>query len=526
MVASMEMRRWDHLGLLLAFCAGCSSTPNAPPIAFPPGFLWGVSTAAEQSEGGNTGNDWYAFEGMGRVPPVGLADDMYDLYDTDSANAQAIGANAFRLTFEWARLMPQAPQNPASPTEADLDPTAVAHYQAVLASLKAHGLTPIVTLTHYTLPIWIDNPASYDAGSNVFTDGSPGGWLSASTATAFAGFAGLMAQEFGSQVTYWITENEPEVDLIGGYLGGVFPPGLSDLSLTAQSLPGDAGLADVLQNMISGHAQAYKAIKAIEPNAKVSIAHNSITFEPQTNSTADTGVTQRVQFLYDFLFLDSVTTGQFDQSLVGLGPTVSHPEWANTLDYIGVNYYAHDVVIYSQGLLSPLDGLPCDPAIAGAAGGLLSDLGCPAENPPEQPGFTAIVSTYQQRYGLPILVTENGANASDPNAKAAYLVQNLLALHDAMDAGANVIGYSYWTLNEDYEWASGYYQAFGLFGMPGFLGADGGILELSDGGTWAPSAGTDFTRSPHHPATDVYLEIADSGVISPALVAQYAADGG
>lgn len=521
----MRASRWC---LLLGVCAACPSSSKAPPIAFPPHFLWGVSTAAEQSEGGNTGNDWYAFEGMGRVPPVGLADDMYDLYDTDSANAQSIGANAFRLTLEWARLMPTAPQNPASPTEADLDPAAVAHYDAVLASLKAHGLTPIVTLTHYTLPIRIDNPASYDAGSNVFTDGSPGGWLSASTVAAFAGFAGLMAQEFGSQVTYWITENEPEVDLITGYLAGYFPPGLTDLSLTATTLPGDAGVSSVLQNMIAGHAAAYKAIKAIEPSAKVSIAHNSIAFEPQVQTTAFIAATQRVQFLYDFAYLDAVTKGTFDTSLVGQGPVVQHPEWAGTLDFIGVNYYAQDLVIYSQGLLSPLDALPCDPAIAGAGAiaSLLSSLGCPAATPPEAPGLTAVVTSYQQRYGLPILITENGANTSDPDAKAAYIVQNLMALHDAIDAGATVIGYSYWTLNEDYEWAHGYDQAFGLFEVAGLVTSDGGIPSFSDGGLWAPSTGTDFTRSPHHPATDVYLQIANSGVISPALVAQYAGDGG
>jgi beta-glucosidase/6-phospho-beta-glucosidase/beta-galactosidase len=520
-----HMRR-RHFALLIAV-AGCSSSPKPPPpIAFPPGFLWGVSTAAEQSEGGNTSNDWYAFEGMGRVPPVGLADNMYALYDTDSANAQSIGANAFRLTFEWARFMPTAPANPQSPTAADLDSGTVTHYQAVLASLKAHGLTPIVTLTHYTLPVWIDNPAAYDAGSNSFTDGTPGGWLSASTATAFAAFAGLMAQQYGSQVTYWITENEPEVDLIGGYLGGVFPPGLSDFSLTAQSLPGGVGLSDVLQNMIAGHAAAYKAIKAVEPEAKVSIAHNSITFQPQTQSTDDVAAAQRVQFLYDFCYLDAVTTGQFDTSLVGQGPKVSHPEWANTLDFIGLNYYATDITFYSQGLLDPLDAVPCDPGLAGSAGGLLSSLGCPATHPPEQPGFTAIVNTYQQRYSLPILVTENGCNSSDPDAKASYLVSNLLALHDAIDAGANVIGYSYWTLNEDYEWASGYNQAFGLFGVAGLVLSDGGIPTLPDGGTIVPLATTDFTRSPHHPATDVFAAIADSGVISAALVAQYAGDGG
>ena len=161
-------------------------------------------------------------------------------------------------------------------------------------------------------------PGSDDAGANAFTDGSPGGWLSASTAVAFGAYAGLMAQEYGSQVTYRITENEPKVDSIAGYLGGffprVFPRGFEPYG---DDVAGGVGLSDVLQNMIAGHAAAYKAIKAVEPTAKVSIAHNSIAFVPLSNNTADIQTDQRVQFLDDFLYLDSVTDGGFDTSLVG-----------------------------------------------------------------------------------------------------------------------------------------------------------------------------------------------------------------
>ncbi len=507
-------------------CAACSSSPKGPlPATFPKGFIWSVSTAAEQSEGNLTTNDWYAYEQMGKVPPVGLADDMYDLYDTDFATAQSLGCNAFRLTFEWARFFPTAPADPANPKASEMDPGAVAHYQAVLASLAAHGLTPLVTLTHYTLPLWVDNPRAYDAGVNAFTDNSLGAWTNPQTAVAFAAFAGLMAQTYGSQVTYWLTENEPEVDVLGGYLAGIWPPGFSDLSLTAQALPGDAGMGDVIQNMISGHALAYQAIKAAEPTAKVSLAHNSAAFDPLTPGGPDVAATARVKELYDYDYLDAVTSGSFDTSLVGNGPVVQHPEWAHTLDFLGLNYYNHDPVVASDGLFSPLNAIPCDPVLEGALPGILQGLGCPSQNLPEAPGFPASLVDYAQRYGLPILVTENGGGQGHGAEKAAYLVRNLLALHDAMDAGANVIGYSYWTLNRDYEWAEGYAQDFGLYDVAGFVGPDGGLPIGPDGGKWSPTAATDFTRLPIDPAPAVYATIIDAG-LTPALLAEYPPDGG
>jgi beta-glucosidase len=507
--------------LLLVACSG------RPTVAFPPGFLWGVSTAAEQSEGNNTTNDWYAYESIGKVPPVGLADNMYVEFDTDSANARAISANAFRFTFEWARFMPTKPADPAQATQADLDAATVAHYHAVIASLKAHGLTPVVTLTHYTLPVWVDNPAAYDSQTNSYTDGSWGGWISPLTGPAFAAYAGLMAQEYGGDVTYWLTENEPEVDLVAGYMAGIWPPGFIDLSLTDKSLPGGVGVSDVLQNMIAGHAAAYHAIKAAEPNAKVSLAHNSIAFEPYTQSAPNVAATSRVQFLYDFLYLDAAKTGGFDTSLIGQGPVEQHPDWANTLDFVGVNYYAHDYVVSSLGLLSPLNAVPCDPVLAGNTGGLLQDLGCPSQTAPEPVGMTDLLTLYLKRYGLPILITENGGNFPASGGKAGYLVQNLVALHQAITQGVTVIGYSYWTLNDDYEWADGYKDHYGLYGVTGFTaGPDGGLPVGVDGGPWEPGPATDFSRVPYEEATSVYAAIADAGAISNSLIVEYVPDGG
>jgi beta-glucosidase/6-phospho-beta-glucosidase/beta-galactosidase len=511
------------LALFSVFVLAASACKKAPAPSFPTGFLWGISTSAEQSEGSNASNDWYAFEQMGRAPPVGLADDTWDRYAEDFANTHSIGANAFRFTLEWGRLMPSKPADPSHAQASDLDPAALSHYQAVFGSLASNGLTPIVTLSHYTLPIWVDNPAAWDPQSGTFTDGSLGGWTNPATAQAFASWAGLMAQTFGSQVHWWLTVNEPNQLLLGGFAFGVLPPGFTDLSLTATVLPGGTGLADVMRNLISAHALAAHAIKAIDPGAQVSFAHNSIAWVPLNNDAPNTAATARIDQFYNREYVDALTTGVFDSSLVGDGPFEQHPEWAGTLDFIGINYYAHDAVVSASGFFPPLSAFPCDEGLIPVPA-LLTAYGCTGTTPSQASGLTEIALEYTQRYHLPLLITENGADG-DAEEKASFLVQNLLALHDAMNQGVEVLGYSWWTLDHDYEWNSGYTKPYGLYEIAGMtLGPDGGLPTSVDGGAWAPDEQTDFTRIPLHPVVDVYSEIAGTGRISDTLVAEYGSE--
>ncbi|MHB1844305.1 MAG: family 1 glycosylhydrolase [Deltaproteobacteria bacterium] len=523
------------LALLAPLALSCGRPPAPPsppgpgPYAFPPGFQWSVSASAEESEGRNLTNDWHVFDQLGKAPPAGWAQDAYDYYDTDFANAQAMQLNAFQMTIEWARLFPRPPKDPSKPLRSDADPIELAHYHAVLDDLVRRGLTPTITVTHYTLPTWVDNPKAFDMTNKVITDSSYGGWTSSKTAIALGGYAGFLATEFGSQVSWWLTEDEPVVDLLAGYMVGSFPPGLTNLDLTSPNLPNGASSITVLRNMIAGHALAYRAIHAVQPKAMVSFAKNSLWLVPVDPTNADdVAATARVDHLYNLLFLDALTTGQFDTGLVGTGPMEAHPEWAGSLDFIGVNYYDTNYVIPQPGLLAPLDALPCNSNFSAT---LLQALGCPAGSPSDISGMAPIALEYWNRYHLPLYVTENG-HIELPEAKARDLVQTLVQLHDAMAQGAKVLGYSYWTLNYDYEWNDGYTQNMGIYTIAGFggllvPGADGGLPTLSDGGVWAPGPDTDFTRLPLHPIVDVYGEIASQNAIAPTLVQIYhPTDGG
>lgn len=495
----------------------CSSSKSSTK-SFPKGFLWGVSTAAEQSEGGITNNDWYVWEQMGKTPRVGLADNFYNLYDQDFTNVQNMHLNAFRLTFEWSRIVPNKPANIYAPlTTSDVDMTEVQHYKDVIASLESHHLTPVVTLIHYTMPIWVDNPqAAFDETANTFTDGSLGGWTNTETAYAFANYARFMAQQFSSTVKYWLTENEPIPDTLTGYVLGQYPPGYMNLSyLTATTMPFSASVVTVIKNMILGHVLAYRAIHEVEPDAMVSIAKNSISAIAIPGNAQSEQAAKAFDHAYNLLFLDAVTKGIFDDGLTGTTYISSYPQWANALDYIGVNYYSNDYVVPApRGILVPINAIPCDPTIGAYIP--LSALGCPAQNPPEPQGLTNILVEYASRYHLPMLITENGYGGSDPVEKTKFIVQNIIAVKNAINQGADMIGYMYWTLDYDYEWTSGYAQNFGLFYVDDFTSC-----TKPECGLIPSTTTTGFTRTAVQPAVDVYSAIAAANDITSTIINQY-----
>ena len=177
---------------------------------FPIGFHWGTATSAHQVEGGNARNDWWRFEQIpGKIhggATSGAACRHYERFDEDFALAQADGHNAHRLSFEWSRIMPERGQ---------VDAAVVAHYHAVLASLERRGLRPLVTLHHFTNPLWIADR---------------GGWENPETVRHFCAYVRFCAREFGSEVDWWCTVNEPEVYAFRGWSEGVWPPAKRDES--------------------------------------------------------------------------------------------------------------------------------------------------------------------------------------------------------------------------------------------------------------------------------------------------------
>lgn len=359
------------------------------------GFMWGVSTAGYQWEGYDTSSNWAAWDAAGKTSERNVkgADGMHD-YAADAQLTQGLGCNTFRTSIEWARI---------EPTEGSIDPQAVAYYHDLLRQLHAHGLTPVITLHHFTHPQWI---------------AAQGGWENPETAQKFAKFCGFVAKEFGNDIDTYLTFNEPNVFVAGGYLAGQMPPGKHN----------PVAALNAINNMVKGHKLAYAAIHANDSTARVSF--NWYTAEWALNaSKAQTEAEQKV----------GSDTWMLDQAVA------TTKEGGRTLDYVSFDYYTK---LTASNLTS---GLPRQDQWVVYPEGMYNAL-----------------KRFHKRYNLPILIAENGmatwehTNRADRWTRAAYIVAHVQQMQRAINEGVPVLGYIQWSITDNYEWGS-YSPCFGLY---------------------------------------------------------------
>jgi beta-glucosidase len=263
---------------------------------FPHGFLWGAATAAHQIEGNNTNSDWWAWEHSekrrGDLKVQGLDPkkfesgetcDSYHKFEADFAMANNLGHNATRLSVEWARLEPK---------EGEFSEKEFEHYEEVLKSAKANGLSTFVTLHHFTSPIWFMTKGGFEKQKNV---------------SFFVRYAVEVAKRLGEWVDFWLTINEPEVYSGQCYLAGVWPPQKRSLFSGYQ----------VANNLCLAHNLASTQIKLVSPKP-VSMAYHLSDLQPHG-------------FLGEFV---TSIVHKFSNEYI-LSRTIDN------CDYIGVNYYFH-----------------------------------------------------------------------------------------------------------------------------------------------------------------------------------------
>jgi beta-glucosidase len=393
---------------------------------FPKDFVWGAATAAHQTEGNNSNSDWWEWEQQCRLPGCaqsGAAADGYRRYASDLDMAQELGLNAYRLSLEWARVEP----HPGVFSDVELD-----HYRSVLRAAHARGLRTVLTLHHFTLPLWVAHHA---------VDGN-GSWLDPAIPDLFARYAERVVTTLGSEVDYWITINEPTVNMLSGYVVGVGPPGIQDFKKAPV----------VLANMLKAHARAYHAIHRFDPKARVSIAHHARVFDPYRSwHPADQLAASLIHDFWNHQFIRSIRDGKISFSI----PTVvsydeDAPEIKGTLDYLGINYYTRDLVEYDSSS-------PQKFALKTNSHSPKSDMGW--EIYPL--GFYRVLKDMSQ-YHYPILVTENGIADAKDTLRPRFLCDHLRELARAMEDGVQVWGYLYWSLLDNFEWNSGFGPRFGL----------------------------------------------------------------
>lgn len=458
------------LPLLLAAC----DSPSDDPIVhgFPAGFKWGAAGAAHQIEGGNTRNNWYQFETLpafaGKtVEPSGNAVDGYARYEEDADLAASLGDGAvFRLSIEWSRV---------EPSRDVWDEAEWQHYRDVLEALRDRGLSPMVTLHHFTEPIWMQDLTDLECAAGP-TDANLCGWTNPEVPDEFAEFAAEVAARFGDLVDEWSTFNEPGGYLLSGYLGGAFPPGYLTITTTGIT----ERVVPVAEGMFDGHVKAYGAVHAADTvdadgdgTAAVVGFTNSIQWivPVDEDDPADVAAADRIKGLYGYLFPDALILGMLDRDLDGV-PEESHPEWAGTVDQLGFQYYFRMYVKAKEGF-PPVDAVICDPTVLELLGLSPASFECPEPDPDDvtmmgyehyAPGLGLLATDLAARYpGVSLRVTEAGIATTTGARRAESIVRQLEGLAEAIDGGAPVDGYIHWSLTDNFEWAEGFRPRFGLW---------------------------------------------------------------
>ncbi len=426
------------------------------PLRFPDGFLWGCATAAHQVEGNNTNSHWWAWEqepGHIRNGDVsGIACDHYRRFDEDFATAQAYGHNAARISIEWSRIEPE---------EGRWDRSEVEHYRRVLDALRGRGLTALVTLHHFTNPLWFERL---------------GGWLSPRAPDLLARYAGFVARELGELVPIWCTINEPSVVASAQYIAGVHPPGHQDI--------GEAMRAS--RHLLLAHARAYRAVKEAAPHDPLvgPVLNLSYVQPANPDDPADVRAARAVDgFLHEF-YLRSISAGVIARP-VARPDEEPAPEVEDTWDFIGLNYYSRSLIKAGE------QGRPFGSVPEGAETSLMG-----WEVYPD--GIYHCLMRLHA-YGKPVYVTENGTSVHDDLDRRRYILRHLARVHRAIRDGADVRGYLHWSFCDNFEWAEGWYQKFGL---------------------WEHEPGT-LNRIPR-PSAEMFRDIARANAVTPEIVERYA----
>lgn len=406
-------------------------------LSFPRGFRWGVATAAYQIEGsaGADGRGESIWDRFSHTPGKVLngdtgdtACDHYRLWADDIGIMSELGVGAYRFSISWPRVLP-AGRGPVNAAGLDF-------YDRLVDGLLEAGIEPFPTLYHWDLPQALEDE---------------GGWTSRSTAEAFAEYAAIVAGRIGDRVSHMATLNEPWCSAVLGYEVGEHAPGRT-------SLP--AALA-AAHHLNLAHGLGVAAIRATAPNVRAGVVLNFEPKHPATDSAADVDAAQVAHDRFNRWFLDPIMgRGYPSRGVEATGWAMAEVREgdlamvAAPIDFLGVNYYTRSVVSADGPLRSQ------DAPVTGMGWEIYPD------------GLTEVLDWIAAEHpGLDLYVTENGAAfplsddpAEDPD-RVAYLDGHIRAAHRAVEGGVPLRGYFVWSLLDNFEWAKGYSDRFGIVGV-------------------------------------------------------------
>ena len=416
-------------------------------LTFPSDFLWGAATASYQIEGawnedGKGESIWDRFTHTpGRIIDGSNGDmacDHYHRWPEDVALMKTLGLKAYRFSTAWPRILPQG-RGPVN--QAGLD-----FYSRLVDGLLEAGIVPFVTLYHWDLP-----QALQDAG----------GWPSRATAEAYVEYAGVVSAALGDRVQNWITHNEPWCISLLSHAIGEHAPGWQDPYAALRAA----------HHVLLSHGWAVPVIRANSPGAEVGITTNHEWFQAASASRADMRLATQMDGGFTRWFLDPLFGRHYPaDAAAGYAPILpnglnfvepgDYEAIAAPIDFLGINYYTRRVARDEGAAVN----LPQE---------IFTDRPRNEMDWEEYPeGLYKLLNRLYFDYGpRKLYVTENGASYSDgPDANGRiadtrrldYLRDHFAAAHAAMQNGVPLAGYFVWSLMDNFEWAKGYLQRFGI----------------------------------------------------------------
>ena len=440
-----------------------SSINNA---RFPGGFLWGMASSAYQVEGawnadGKGESNWDRFSHtVGKIKGAATADvacDQYHRYKEDIANLKRLNQKSYRFSTSWARIQPSG--------VGPVNQKGIDHYSRLTDALLEAGIRPFCTIYHWDLPQALEDR---------------GGWPNRDLAAYYADFAGVLAKNLGDRITTWAPFNMPWTFTYFGYGVGVFPPGRASFDQFLK--------AAHTVNLAQG--EAFRAIKAASSKATVGSAYGMAPAYPKTDSEADRAATERYHAMNNIYFLNTAMRGEYPKAFVGEPPYEAmgfrpgdEKIMKAPLDWLGFHYYTRRIVSAAAAPSTGTGHFGTETEAEGSSSARDPLTRMHVEMPTEGPlteagleiwpaGIYDLVTRISREYGHPIIeISENGCCYLDspdetgrvPDTRRLSFHRQILAeLARAIADGAKVRAYHAWSLVDNFEWADGYTQRYGL----------------------------------------------------------------
>ena len=433
---------WILIFLVLRFLVWKFLLPVQPPplsyrslsgdpekIEFPKDFAFGASTSAWQVEKPVHPSNWTLFEKLGRAPPHGDACDAIKYFDEDMSLMKAMNMKSYRFGISWSAL---------NPGDGEFNKEYLKNYVDICEKLRRNDIEPIITMWHFEVPAWLEER---------------GGIISDEYVEKFQLFADFVAEGLRNSCKRWITINEPNVYGMMGYLFGSFAPGHKSFH----------EFKVALVNLMKTHVIAYKALHKYIPDVKASYCVQIIPFHPiHRSSIIENLMCYVCNKFINYPTIECLNTGRIEMSFFGIKFINEEIEGLmNSVDYMCINTYT---IIFAS--INPFDWSwrkECPVILSNYTSKYkMSDFGWTLV--PES--LTAVIDWVNQKWNkrcLPFVISEHGISDKDDKDRPWFVCDSLAFLSESIkQKGLKVTHYLHWSLIDNYEWADGYTQHFGL----------------------------------------------------------------